>query len=105
MPLAGCAAWAGSGKKPQPAAMPAAMQCFVYRSPRRADTYLYLPRKDDFSDLPAELLALFGTPQFALEFELTPERRLAREDAREVLANLARRGYHLQMPLANPRPE
>jgi uncharacterized protein YcgL (UPF0745 family) len=47
---------------------------------------------------------VFGTPEFALEFELTPERRLAREDPRQVLANLHERGFHLQMPPQNERP-
>ena len=80
------------------------MQCYVYRSGRRQDTYLYLPERDDFSKVPEALMQVFGTPEFALEFELTPERRLAREDPRQVLANLHERGFHLQMPPQNERP-
>ena len=33
-----------------------------------------------------------------MEIELTPERRLAREQAVVVMANLADRGFHLQRP-------
>ena len=33
-----------------------------------------------------------------LEVELTPERRLARENPEVVRANLASRGFHLQFP-------
>ncbi|HEX2242624.1 MAG TPA: YcgL domain-containing protein, partial [Gammaproteobacteria bacterium] len=32
------------------------MQCFVYRSRRRRDTYLYLPAKGEFSRLPTGLM-------------------------------------------------
>lgn len=74
------------------------MRCFVYRSPRRQETYLYVPAANDFSAIPKSLMDVFGEPELALEFELTAERRLAKEDAREVLRNLRERGFHLQMP-------
>lgn len=74
------------------------MRCYVYRSPRKADTYLYVAREDDFSEVPEALLEVFGTPEFALDFDLTPARRLAREDPAQVLANLEGQGFHLQMP-------
>ena len=38
---------------------------------------------------------------FVLEVALTPERRLAQADAALVRANLAERGFHLQLP---PQP-
>jgi len=74
------------------------MRCYVYRSSRRADTYVYLPRQDDFSELPEGLRSALGRLEFALEFDLTPERRLAREDPATVLANLESQGFHLQLP-------
>ena len=74
------------------------MRCYVYRSSRRADTYVYLPRQDDFSELPEGLRSALGRLEFALEFDLTPERRLAREDSATVLANLESQGFHLQLP-------
>jgi len=74
------------------------MRCYVYRSSRRADTYVYLPRQDDFSKLPEGLLRMLGRLEFALEFDLAPERRLAREDSATVRANLESQGFHLQLP-------
>ncbi len=74
------------------------MQCYVYRSSRKPDTYIYLKEKDVFDDIPEALLSVFGQPEFALEFELTPERKLAQEDAAQVLKNLDENGFHLQMP-------
>ena len=73
------------------------MLCHIYRSSRKLDTYLYLVDKDDFSVIPDDLLRVFGPPEFSFSFDLTQERELAREDASEVLDNLANQGYHLQL--------
>lgn len=80
------------------------MLCYVYRSSRKADTYIYLPKKDEFDDIPEALMRVFGEPEFALEFELTPDRTLAQEDPGEVLENINERGFHLQMPPENDEP-
>lgn len=74
------------------------MRCLVYRSTRRADTYLYLPREDALDELPEALRERLGRLELALEFDLTPERRLARCDARAVLAQIEDCGYYLQLP-------
>jgi len=73
------------------------MLCHIYRSSRKADTYLYLSDKDDFSILPESLLGIFGDPEFSFSFELTQNRKLAYEETSEVLANLQSQGYHLQL--------
>jgi uncharacterized protein YcgL (UPF0745 family) len=73
------------------------MLCHIYRSNLKLDTYLYIAERDDFSEVPAELLRVFGTPEYSFSFDLEPDRRLAREDATEVLANLESKGYHLQL--------
>jgi uncharacterized protein YcgL (UPF0745 family) len=73
------------------------MLCHIYRSSRKPDTYLYLVDIDDFSVVPTDLLRVFGPPEFSFSFDLTQKRELAREDAAEVLENLADQGYHLQL--------
>ncbi len=73
------------------------MFCHIYRSNRKVDTFLYLADKDDFSILPENLLGVFGVPEFSFSFELTMDKKLAREKASEVLANLESQGYHLQL--------
>jgi uncharacterized protein YcgL (UPF0745 family) len=47
---------------------------------------------------------LFGTPEFALEFHLTPERKLAVANAEDVIDNLSSQGFYLQMPTENEYP-
>ena len=74
------------------------MPCFVYRSARKQDTYVYLRERDAFALLPANIAASLGELSFVLEVDLTPPRKLAREDADVVRANLAARGFHIQFP-------
>lgn len=80
------------------------MHCFVYRSSRKQETYLYLPAKDDFGRLPPGLMKLFGQPEFALDFELTTRRKLAVADTLQVMEKLRTQGYYLQMPSENDLP-
>ena len=79
------------------------MKCYVYKSLEKEGTFLYLGEKDRFDLLPDGLLNLFGKPGFVLEFELTPDRRLAQADARQVTAELHERGYYLQFPPQDPK--
>ncbi|MCP4277654.1 MAG: YcgL domain-containing protein, partial [Gammaproteobacteria bacterium] len=67
------------------------------RSNRKFDTYLYLSTKDDFSEVPEALMKVFGEPEFSFSFNLTSDRKLAKEDTANVLQNLADQGYHLQL--------
>jgi uncharacterized protein len=72
--------------------------CWVYRSSRKQEMYLYLHAQDDFSCVPDALLSGFGTPAMVMQLNLTPQRTLAREDVAKVIANLRNQGFHLQMP-------
>jgi uncharacterized protein YcgL (UPF0745 family) len=78
------------------------MRCFVYRSARREQTYVYLAERDAFDTLPAPLQSALGALQPVLELDLHPQRRLAREDPDTVRRNLVGQGYHIQFP---PPPE
>ena len=73
------------------------MFCHIYRSNNKMDTYLYLRDKDDFSEIPQDLIQVFGEPEFSFSFNLTLERKLAKEITSEVLENLKNQGYHLQL--------
>ena len=74
------------------------MQAYVYKSRRKADTFVFLAARDDFARLPEVLRAQLGELAFVLEVALTPERKLAQADAAVVRANLAAHGFHLQFP-------
>jgi uncharacterized protein len=72
--------------------------CKVYRSGKKAETYLYLAEGRAFEELPAELRAAFGEPIFVMQLKLDEGRRLARVDVRLVLERLSELGYFLQLP-------
>lgn len=74
------------------------MHAYVYKSQRRADTYVYLAARDDFACLPDALREGLGALAPVLEVLLTADRRLAIEDPAVVRANLVARGFHLQLP-------
>lgn len=72
--------------------------CSIYRSPRKQGMYLYVPRAKGITELPEQLLKLFGKPEHAMDMVLTEQRKLAREDIHKVLENLQTQGFHLQLP-------
>jgi len=74
------------------------MLCAIFRSPRRADTYLYVPHPADFAKVPEPLLETFGTPKHVMTIALTKERRLARISVTELIQHLEQSGYYLQLP-------
>ena len=74
------------------------MQCWIYRSTRREEVYLYLAAEDDTQAVPDELLAAMGRLELVMELELSPQRRLARANPELVMRELENKGYYLQMP-------
>ena len=74
------------------------MRCFVFKSLRKADTYVYLADREGAGLLPPPLQAALGELAFVMELDLPPGRKLAREDADKVRENLAARGFHIQFP-------
>ncbi|WP_107852635.1 YcgL domain-containing protein [Oceanimonas marisflavi] len=78
------------------------MLCAVYKSPKKAETYLFVERRDDFSRVPAPLLETFGTPQLAMMLNLANKTRLGISDIDKVREALQTQGFYLQLP---PPPE
>lgn len=74
------------------------MQCFVYKSRKKLNTYLYVLEKDDFGAIPEALQKLMGDMAFVLSFDLEKQNKLASEDIQVVRKNLADQGFHLQLP-------
>ena len=83
------------------------MLAHVYKSLKKADTYVFLAGRDDIARLPEPLRTQLGALQFVLEVDLTPQRRLAQADPVVVMESLAARGFHIQFPptMADPMTE
>ena len=80
------------------------MHAYVYKSRKKADTYVYLAARDDFARLPEPLCSQLGSLEFVLDINLSPQRRLSREDPAVVAENLASRGFHVQFPASIADP-
>lgn len=72
--------------------------CDIYRSPKKENLYLYVPKAKGLTAVPEALLGMFGKPQHAFSLLLTPERKLGKEDIHSVLKALNEKGYFLQLP-------
>ncbi|CEO39814.1 YcgL domain-containing protein [Photobacterium kishitanii] len=73
------------------------MLCSIYKSLKKDNTYLYINKKDDFADVPAQLMSTFGKPQFVMVIKLEG-RTLALADVEKVKEALATVGFYLQVP-------
>ncbi|OEF24055.1 YcgL domain-containing protein [Vibrio rumoiensis] len=73
------------------------MLCSVYKSSKKEGMYLYIPKKDDFSDVPEALLGMFGKPIFVMVMKMEG-RKLALVDIEKVKVSLKEEGFFLQLP-------
>ncbi|MGI2260818.1 YcgL domain-containing protein [Shewanella sp. GXUN23E] len=78
------------------------MLCAVYKSSRKADTYLFVNKRDCFDEVPKPLMEMFGTPQLVMVFPIAQRQHLGMADIRKVKSELAENGFYLQLP---PPPE
>lgn len=74
------------------------MLCFIYRSSKKEDTYLYLAKKDDFAQVPEPLMQSFGLAHFVIILDLSKKKRLALADINKVKEDLVNKGFYLQLP-------
>lgn len=74
------------------------MQAYVYKSRRKADTYVFLAERDGFSRMPEAVRQQLGELSFVIEVALDAQRRLAQSDPDLVRANLRAHGFHVQFP-------
>lgn len=78
------------------------MKCYIYRSSKQEEMYLYLRERDQFALIPRELASRFGKAEFVMELDLATRTTLARENIETVRSALQQNGFHLQLP---PRVE
>ncbi|MDV7104026.1 YcgL domain-containing protein [Vibrio sp. TH_r3] len=73
------------------------MLCSIYKSKKKDGAYLYIAEKDNFSQVPEELMAMFGVPHFVMVIKLDG-RKLAQVDVNKVKESLQEDGFFLQLP-------
>lgn len=74
------------------------MLCTIYKSTKKAQTYLFVSKRNDFSTVPEALMTIFGTPTLVTIVNLANKEKLALADIDKVKENLTNQGYYLQLP-------
>lgn len=74
------------------------MLCAIYKSPKKAQTYLFVQTRDDFSAVPEALMKTFGTPILVTLINLATKEKLAMADLDKVKVKLNEQGFYLQLP-------
>lgn len=70
----------------------------VYRSSKRADTYLYVAKRDDFERVPKALMKQFGVPQYVTIVALSKHAKIAGIETSDFVKKLTQHGFYLQIP-------
>ncbi len=73
------------------------MLCTIYRSKKKPGSYLYIQKRDDFSNVPDALLTHFGKPELVMMFNLAGNKLLHNADKNEVREKIESQGFYLQM--------
>mgnify|MGYP000844786169 CR=1 FL=1 len=69
------------------------MLCSIYKTNKKEEMYLFISRRDDFSQVPETLLGMFGQPKLVVTVNLTETRKLQFADTKNVLENLTTTGF------------
>lgn len=72
--------------------------CSIYKSPKKEGMYLYVPKDKQLEDVPKVLITQMGHAEHVMDLLLTPEKKLARANARDVMEKLNEQGFYVQMP-------
>ncbi len=79
------------------------MKCWVYKSSKKRGVYVYLAKQTGFDLLPEQLMSAFSDDDFVMSLELDEQRKLARNNVKEVMRYLDKQGYYLQLPESEVR--
>lgn len=74
------------------------MICAVYKSSRKEETFLFVPKREDFSQVPEPLMQMFGQPKLVMLLPLDRKEKLGIADIDKVRSELVAKGYYLQIP-------
>ncbi|QBG37612.1 YcgL domain-containing protein [Litorilituus sediminis] len=74
------------------------MLCAIYKSAKKEQTYLFIKKRDDFSDVPEALMTTFGTPTLVTIVNLATKDKLGMADINKVKTSLDEQGFYLQLP-------
>lgn len=72
--------------------------CTVYKSSKKADTYLYVEKKGEFDKVPEQLKTLLGKLTLVMTLDLDKRTNLGTAELAKVKQELTDNGFYLQLP-------
>ncbi|MCO6554297.1 MAG: YcgL domain-containing protein [Gilliamella sp.] len=73
------------------------MWCYIYRSTKKENCYLYMEHENDFSTIPKKVMSIFGSPVFVMKVLLDGKRKFVVGTATEIEEKIKTDGFFLQM--------
>ncbi|MCX8650695.1 YcgL domain-containing protein [Gilliamella sp. B2776] len=73
------------------------MWCYIYRSTKKENCYLYMENEKDFSAIPEKIMSIFGSPVFVMKVLLDGKRQFVVGTAQEIEERIKTEGFFLQM--------
>ncbi|OCG25376.1 hypothetical protein A9G22_00080 [Gilliamella sp. App2-1] len=73
------------------------MWCYIYRSTKKENCYLYMGNENDFSTIPDKIISIFGAPIFVMKVLLDGKRKFVVGTASEIEEKIKADGFFLQM--------
>ena len=81
------------------------MKCVVYKGSGKPGAYLYIQKEGNFSHVPKSLLDLMGHLELVISLDVTANSTLAQACVEDVLRQLGDKGYYLQLPPLDAKPD
>ena len=72
--------------------------CLVYKSLKKADTYVYVRDKLTLDNLPENVARLLSPFEYVMELDLDLRQSLANADVDDVKIQVKSQGFYLQLP-------
>jgi uncharacterized protein YcgL (UPF0745 family) len=72
--------------------------CTVYKSSKKAETYLYVEKKGEFDKVPEQLKTLLGKLTLVMTLDLDKRTNLGTAELAKVKQELKDNGFYLQLP-------
>lgn len=70
----------------------------VYKSSKKDEMFLYVPKTDGLKNVPEALMQIFGIPVHVMDMPLKAGRDLARVTGDKLREEIASKGFYLQLP-------
>lgn len=73
------------------------MWCYIYRSPKKENSYLYIDTENDFSKVPDVLMNVFGEPVLVMKVLLDGKRQFVVGSSQDIEDKIKQDGFFVQM--------